>query len=169
MDRQPSDDAILGRTWLNEGLAEWASIYARSKLDESSEPWHEFLAGDYERALVLDSYKTSHALEDQGECEASYDDITYYKGCAIFRRTYDLVGEDAFINSLRHYLAQNAYKNVTSEDLWTSFNKISGVDVGAQMRAQIKMPGYPLITITEDSGSSTVTISQKRFLLPSSA
>jgi aminopeptidase N len=62
---------------------------------------------------------------------------------------------------VRAYIAEHAYGNATSADLWRAIDKAAGKPVSAVARDFTTQPGVPLISVT--TTADRVTLSQSRF------
>lgn len=103
-------------------------------------------------------------MQRAGDIVQLFDDISYAKGCAVIRMISSFLGEKVFLEGIRRYLKQHTYGNTKTSDLWESLSQISGHDIGSIMQIWTKNVGYPIVTVTEDQSTSTITISQQRFL-----
>src|SRR5277367_3364676 len=74
------------------------------------------------------------------------------------------LGEDVFMAGIRRYLKKHAYGNTQTEDLWSALSEESGRDISSVASIWTKHVGYPVLTVTEDSHSNSITIRQNRFL-----
>lgn len=54
------------------------------------------------------------------ECEQVFDAISYSKGALLVRMAAALLGDEAFVAGLRHYLTKHARSCASSDDLWTA-------------------------------------------------
>ena len=75
--------------------------------------WDRFVGDELERALELDSLRSSHAIEV--ECKNSadvneiFDAISYSKGASLIRMLADIIGIEAFQSGLRDYIQKHKY------------------------------------------------------------
>ena len=157
--------------WLNESFADWATYNAATHMWPEWYPWSEFVTAGwqaYQAALALDSNRGSHRIQNDvntpGEIAQSFDAITYAKGCAILRMISELLGNEVFIKGVRLHLKRHAFGNATTDDLWDSLSTASGKNVQNIMSTWTKNVGYPILSVTEDDTSSTISITQHRFL-----
>jgi aminopeptidase 2 len=74
------------------------------------------------------------------------------------------LGEDVFMQGIRHYLRKHAYGNTDTEDLWVSLSEASGIDVARQAGIWTKNAGHPFVTVTEDPRTRSIYVQQHRFL-----
>ncbi len=156
--------------WLNEGFASWM---AGRVTDRFNPQWHSKLAGSRwrEEAMLEDARKTTHPIQTPVENEARamevFDSITYSKGEAFIRMLETYVGEAAFREGIRRYMAAHKLGNTTTADLWHHLNAASGKDVAAFAASWTEQPGFPVLKITQTCGKgrSEVTVVQQRFTL----
>ncbi|KAG5368326.1 Aminopeptidase 2 [Yarrowia sp. E02] len=153
--------------WLNEGFATWVGWYA---VDRIFPDWHvftAFVAENMEDALQLDSVRASHPIEvpvtSAKDIDQIFDAISYLKGASTIRMLGNTLGVDTFLKGVAAYLKKHSYGNAHTADLWSAISEVSGRDVNTLMESWIKKIGYPVITVTENEGS-TATLKQNRFL-----
>ncbi|KAI9290715.1 aminopeptidase-like protein, partial [Neoconidiobolus thromboides FSU 785] len=94
--------------WLKEGFATYIASYAVDKLFPEWDAWTDFVMDDYQRALKLDSLKSSHPIQvpvnDPKQIGQIFDAISYSKGASILRMLFSYLGEDKFFEGIRVYL-----------------------------------------------------------------
>ncbi|KAK1749389.1 aminopeptidase 2 [Echria macrotheca] len=162
--------------WLNEAFAEWAGFYVVDKMFPEWQYWLHFVAGDpdpeamafYQGALDLDSTRASHPIynpdaspDRMGEL---FDNITYMKGASLLRMLCHHLGSDGFITGVKAYLQRHAYANATTSDLWEALTASTGEDVKELMHSWTKHIGHPILSVSEDEASGTITVEQHRYL-----
>jgi aminopeptidase 2 len=160
--------------WLKEALSDWAQLHARERMLESWEPLQDFVADGYQLGLLSDSTKFSHPLEIPFDgikiSSVFFDEITYKKGCAILRIISNHLGEETFLEGIRHFLKRYTFGNAKPGDFWEVIKDVSGISVASMMDVWTKNAGYPVISVVEDEKSGTISITQNRFLIdPESA
>ena len=123
--------------WLNEGFASWM----QEKAAEHFYPqWKTWLNGYGQKqfAMALDARRTSHPIQqpvaDQSEAMTAFDAITYNKGQALIRMLENYLGEEAFRDGIRRYMAAHAYGNTTTADLWQALESAAGKPVTRHRR-----------------------------------
>jgi aminopeptidase N len=120
-------------------------------------------------AMDLDARRTSHplrhAVANESEAMAMFDAITYSKGAAIIRMLEDHLGPDVFREGLRRYMAEHAYGNATTADLWHALEAASGRPVAAIAGTFIEQAGVPLIVAQAScvGGLQHMVLRQERF------
>ncbi|KAH8664409.1 peptidase family M1-domain-containing protein [Xylariales sp. PMI_506] len=162
--------------WLNEAFAEWAGFFVVDKMFPEWKYWLHFVAADpdpeamafYQGALDLDSTPASHPIYNpnaspnrMGEL---FDNITYMKGASLLRMLCRYLGTGTFIDGIKDYLKRHVFSNATTSDLWDSLTATSGKDVKRLMHEWTKHVGYPILLVSEDRGSGTITLEQHRYL-----
>ena len=150
--------------WLNEGFASWMATKATEHFHPEWRPALTVLA-DKDEAMNLDARPATHPIvrtvATVSQAEQAFDGITYKKGEAVIRMLEAYAGADAWRDGVRAYLAEHAYGNATSADLWRAIDKAAGKPVSAVARDFTTQPGVPLISVT--STAERVTLSQSRF------
>ncbi|KAH8905451.1 hypothetical protein BR93DRAFT_929714 [Coniochaeta sp. PMI_546] len=153
--------------WLNEGFATWASWYSCNKFFPEWNVWQTYVTDNLQRALGLDSLRSSHPIEvpvkKADEINQIFDAISYSKGSCVLRMLSTYLGEDTFLEGVRRYLKKHAYGNTVTGDLWASLSDASGKPVDSVMTTWTKNVGFPVVTVTEKD-DKTVTLKQNRFL-----
>ena len=130
--------------WLNEGFASWM----QAKAAEHFYPqWQSWLNGYGQKqfAMALDARRTSHPIQqpvaDHSEAMAAFDAITYNKGQALIRMLESYLGEQAFRDGIRKYMAAHAYSNTTTADLWQAL-EACGRQAGDRHRRLLHRAGW---------------------------
>lgn len=152
--------------WLNEGFATWMSWYSCNNFHPEWKVWEQYVADNLQRAIGLDSLRSSHPIEvpvkNADEINQIFDAISYSKGSSLLRMTAQWLGEDVFIKGVSAYLTEFAYGNAKTEDLWNHLSKASGKDVNKVMNIWTGKVGFPLLTVIE--GPKKLTFVQHRYL-----
>ena len=119
-------------------------------------------------AFQLDGLRTSHPIEvpvkNALEVDQIFDHISYLKGSSVIRMLAAHLGVETFLKGVSDYLKAHQYSNARTGDLWSALSKASGQDVKAFMDPWILKIGFPVVTVTEDAKSSSVSVKQNRFL-----
>ena len=71
------------------------------------------------------------------------------------------LGENAFRDGIRRYIAAHKYSNSTTADLWKALSDASGKPVEEIAAAWTEQPGFPIIKVKRDG--ENVSLSQERF------
>jgi aminopeptidase 2 len=154
--------------WLNEGFATWMSWYSCNAFYPEWKVWQGYVTDNLQSALSLDSLRSSHPIEvpvkRADEINQIFDAISYSKGSCVLRMISKYLGEETFMEGVRRYLKKHAYGNTQTGDLWASLSDASGKDVETVMDIWTKNVGYPVVAVTEDEKSNSITLKQNRFL-----
>jgi aminopeptidase N len=161
--------------WLNEGFASWMQAKAAEHLFPQ---WQTWLNNDSKQfAMSLDARRTSrpiqHPVANETEAMAVFDGITYSKGQAFIRMLESYLGEATFRDGIRKYMADHAYSNTTTADLWRALEAASGKPVAAVAAGFTEQAGVPLVVAqaTCVGDEQRIALRQERFriLSPSAA
>lgn len=156
--------------WLNEGFASWMA----TKASEQFYPqWQNWLNGYGQKqfALALDARRTSHPIQqpvaDHSEATVAFDAITYNKGQALIRMLENYLGEAAFRDGIRKYMAAHAYGNSTTADLWQALESAAGKPVTGIAASFTEQDGVPLVIAETICSGETqrMTLRQDRFVI----
>jgi aminopeptidase N len=134
--------------WLNEGFASWMQVKAAEHFFPH---WRAWLNSNDQKqsAMALDARRTSHPIQqpvaNESEAMAAFDGITYGKGQALIRMLESYLGTDALRAGIRRYMAEHAYGNTTTADLWRALEAASGKPVGTVAGTFTEQAGLPLI------------------------
>ena len=155
--------------WLNEGFASWMATKATIALHPEWEP-ELSIVGNREGAMNLDSLQTTHPIVQRlttvEQISQAFDSITYSKGEAVITMLEDYVGEAAWRNGVRAYMARHRLSNTVTDDLWRAIEEASEVPVTAIAHDYTLQPGVPLIRVESAEcvrGSTRVLLRQSEF------
>jgi aminopeptidase N len=156
--------------WLNEGFASWMGTKAA---DHFNPDWQLWLRSsiEKERAMALDARKTTHPIQqsiaDEAAANSAFDEITNEKGQCFIRMLENYLGETAFRDGIRAYLAANRYSNTTSENLWEALEQFAGKPIKKLAQSWTEQSGFPLIKMTAQciSDKRVISLEQIRFML----
>ena len=141
--------------WLNEGFASWMSTKATDHFHPEWRPLLSALA-DKDEAMRLDARSATHPIVQPvttvSQAEQAFDGITYKKGEAVVRMLEAYAGPEAWRDGVRAYIAEHAYGNATSDDLWRAIDKAAKKPVSTVARDFTTQPGVPLILVTSGAG-----------------
>jgi len=160
--------------WLNESFASFVGEKCTATLNPEWRFWRDFVAQSTP-AFNLDSLLSTHPISVEAknvdEANERFDAVTYLKGQAVLRMIEQYVGEDAFREGVRIYLARHREANATAADFWGALDEASGRDVTTLATAWITEPGHPLVTcaLTERPTGLTLALRQERFFADPSA
>ena len=96
---------------------------------------------------------------------------TIDRGAIIAYMIASMLEQDTFLASVRNYLRVNAYSNANTDDLWTQmelgaqasgfFGNMTSLSIEDIMDPWLKLPGYPIVSITRDYTTGKVTAIQR--------
>lgn len=154
--------------WLKEGFATWMSWFSCNVFYPEWKVWQTYIIDNLQDALSLDSLRSSHPIEvpikHADEINQIFDDISYLKGSSVVRMISKYLGEDVFLQGIRNYIKKHAYGNTETGDLWVALADASGKPVQSVMDIWTKHVGFPVLSVTENLESSTISLKQNRFL-----
>ncbi|KAJ2549967.1 hypothetical protein EV175_004244 [Coemansia sp. RSA 1933] len=154
--------------WLNEGFATWVGTLAVDYVFPEYHIWTQFLFDELQRALALDSLRSSHPIQvpvrRSSEISQIFDAISYSKGGSAIRMLSSYIGLDSFFKGIRAYLQKHKYANASTANLWSALSDASGADVTKFMALWTQTIGYPILTVTEAEDGSKIHVQQNRFL-----
>jgi aminopeptidase N len=157
--------------WLNEGFATWMQDKAAGEWHPA---WHyeQGVASDLDGTLNSDASRTTRPIRAKADTPAEinqmFDGIAYGKAGAVIGMIENWVGPDLFRQGVHNYLSAHLYANATAEDFWNAQTSTSHLPVDKVMSSFILKPGVPLLTFSDQNGSS-VPVSQTRFFLDPAA
>lgn len=155
--------------WLNEGYATWMAFKAN---DHFHPEWSVFLdkIASKDRAMERDARVGTHPviqpILDVNQASQAFDAITYQKGSAVISMIEDYVGETAFREGVRRYIAAHAYGNAVTDDLWRELDKVANAPVSEIAHDFTLQDGIPLMRAEETAQG--LRLEQSRFALDES-
>lgn len=154
--------------WLNESFATLMEYIAVDAIHPEWNIWLDFISNESIAALRRDSIQGVQSVQvdvnHPDEISTLFDGaIVYAKGARLLRMIQYYIGDESFRAGLKHYFGEHAYKNTVGNDLWVQLSDASGKDIAAIMNAWISQSGYPVVSVTRDGDS--VTISQQQFFV----
>jgi aminopeptidase N len=155
--------------WLNEGFASWMESRTTSRLHPEWN-WELRAVGVREGAMERDALATTHPVVQHiatvEQASQAFDSITYSKGESVIRMLENYVGEDAWRNGVRSYIAKHAYGNTVSDDLWREVEKAAHKPVTAIAHDFTLKPGVPMIRVADavcKNGKTSIALTQGEF------
>ena len=129
--------------WLNEGFATYFSrLYLTKDLGEDE--------GDYIRFNEIRGFKSADKRKRRPTVDYNYEEPfelfsshVYAKGSLILNMLHDVLGDDGFWRSIKHYTAKNKLKNVETVDLKKSIEVTTGQNLDWFFKQWVYEPGFP--------------------------
>ncbi len=149
--------------WMKEVFANFmAAKIAHPSFPEVDHPLR-FLLGHHPSAYSVDRTPGSNAirqpLENLNEAGTLYGAIIYQKAPVVMKQLERMVGEEAFRDGLRAYLAEHRFANATWRDLVDLLDRRSADDLVGWSSVWVEEPGRPrLISRWEEGGPSPATL-----------
>jgi aminopeptidase N len=156
--------------WLNEGFATWMATKAAEQFYPQWQSWLNGY-GAKQFAMALDARRTSHPIQqpvaNESEAMIAFDAITYNKGQALIRMLENFLGEAAFRDGIRAYMAAHAYGNTTTADLWRALERAGHKPVTEIAASFTEQDGVPLISAETacNGDAQRLTLRQGRFVV----
>ena len=154
--------------WLNEAFATFMQYLCT---DAFRPEWGQWVLFNVQRepGFAIDALHSTRAIEfpvhSSAEAWAMFDAITYRKGGAVLRMLEQYLGADVFRSGIRRYVADHAYANTVTADLWAALEAASGEPVGEIMSTWILQGGHPMVAVND----GTLTQSPFQFRDPEGA
>ncbi len=131
--------------WLNESFAEFLGVDTTDEATRFDGAWADFCVGRKAWGYRADQLPTTHPIEgpvpDNRAALLNFDGISYAKGASVLRQLVAFVGEDAFFDGLRTYLATHAFGNTDLRDLLVELERASGRDLGPWAASWLETSG----------------------------
>jgi alanyl aminopeptidase len=149
--------------WLNESFATWMQSKISNTVKPDEEFGHERLVSS-EGVMRLDELPSARQIHNpvnnQGDIENAFDDITYSKGAAILAMFESYVGPDEWQKGIHAYLMKFAFKNATAQDfIGTVAGATNHPEIIDAFNQFIDQSGIPLLTGTPQCAASGATAS----------
>jgi puromycin-sensitive aminopeptidase len=149
---------------LNEAFATFMEMKCTDAFRPDWQRWVDF-GLSRSAAFDTDSLASTRPIEFEvvspEEAEGMFDVLTYEKGASVLRMLEQFLGEDAFRDGIRAYLAQHAYANTETTDLWDAIEASTGEPVRHIMDTWIFQGGYPVLE-AETVNGTTLRLRQDR-------
>lgn len=139
--------ATAPEMWINEG---WASFSEFIYMEHIYGP---NAAREYVRDMIKDVLHTAH-IDDGGYWalhgvphEITYGTTVYDKGALVVHAMRHYMGDSLFFMSVKSYLDEYQFSNITSEQLRDKFSAVSGIDMTAFFDAWVFRPGFSAFVV----------------------
>ncbi len=157
--------------WLNEGFASWMQEKAAEHAHPEWKRWLRVL-GRKQSVMNTDARDGTHPvvtrIDDVEQAALAFDGITYAKGAQVIRTLEAYVGEDAFRDGVRRYMARHAYGNTVTDDFWRAMDEQGTRPIAAIAHDLTLQSGVPLVAERSQRCSgdrTTVVLSQGHFAI----
>lgn len=153
--------------WLNEAFATFMEMRCTDAYRPEWKRWVDFglsRTSAFDTDALFSTRPIEFKVTSPDEAEGMFDVLTYEKGAAVVRMLEQYLGEDNFRGGIRRYMADNAYGNAETTDLWDAIEGETGQPVRAIMDSWIFQGGFPLVSVKIDKAANTATLHADRFV-----
>ncbi|XP_053976698.1 aminopeptidase N-like [Hylaeus volcanicus] len=157
--------------WLSEGTATYLKYYITDKFFKSWRVMDNIIFHQMKSFDSDDSTYVDHINRDYISPRITRGDyaLSYIKPAMIFWMLTHILGENVYRAGLLNYISAHEYSSVTSDDLWeamqialnTSNSVHKDFQVKEVMDTWIEHPGYPMVIVTRNYTTGSVTIRQQ--------
>jgi aminopeptidase N len=134
--------------WLKEGFATYMAAKAQFALDSTSGAWKTFHSNK-PTAYAVDQTTGTNSLVQKlvnlDQAKSNYGPIVYNKAPSVLKQLNYLIGEPAFQQGVRAFLATHAYANATWQDLLGAIGTAANKPMGAFGRNFMLRAGMPVV------------------------
>ncbi len=155
-------DLVTIESWANLPLNESFANYAQYLWDEYKYGKDE---ADYQAFREKQQYLYEATRKQEPMIRFEYkkpddmfDSHSYAKGGRILHMLRRLVGDEAFFESLKEYLHQNAFQNTEIHHLRLAFEKVTGKDLNWFFNQWFLLPGHPELVIDSKTEGKKTTL-----------
>jgi len=157
-------DLVTCESWSNLPLNESFANYSQFL-------WDEFKYGldeaEYKAEIEADGYfqtvqyQGAHDMIwfDYDDKEQMFDGHSYNKGGRILHMLRNYLGDEAFFQSLKHYLKKHAYRPAEIHELRLAFEEVSGEDLNWFFNDWFFAKGHPVLEVTQEMNGDQVVVS----------
>ncbi|MDE2281383.1 MAG: M1 family metallopeptidase [Actinomycetales bacterium] len=144
--------------WLNEAFATFMQLLCTDAFRPEYRIWTD-QAVLRDQSMHVDGLASTRSIEYEvispDDTQGMFDLLTYEKGGSVLRMLEQYLGATTFRDSIRHYLAQHAYANTVTGDLWDALELVSGQPVREMMDTWILQGGHPIVTLANGALSQS--------------
>lgn len=137
--------------WLKEGFATWVSYRLLEALEPERHAWLRFLQDVKPSAYRVDvttgTTPVYQELDNLADAKSAYGAIVYNKAPAVLRELQGRLGEEAFRDGMRRFLAEHAFGNARWQDLVRAFEAASKSKIDAWSDRWILAAGMPKVSV----------------------
>ncbi len=153
--------------WLKEGFATYIAAVMQDDLSPGANAWRTFFLRNKPVAYATDASRGTtpvyQALANLDQAKSNYGPIVYNKAPGILKQLNFMVGNTAFRDGLRGYLASHAYGNATWRDLLRAVSD-SARGAGARAAASARAASSGPSSLSSSSSSSSASSSSSSTL-----
>jgi aminopeptidase N len=135
--------------WLKEGFATYMAAKGLNELEPASDAWKTFYQSNKPAAYGVDRTSgTTPLWQEMGnldKAKSAYGAIVYNKAPSVLKQLNYLVGDSAFQQGVRSFLAAHAYGNATWQDLLGEIGRAAGRSLRSFGRNFMLRPGLAVV------------------------
>ena len=103
--------------------------------------------------------------QSNGAVEEMFDGIEYGKGAAIIAQAIMAFGVSEFDSAIAAYIKEHAFGNTIANDIWSALAEAANdPEALEKMASWTYNKGYPLLSVTFQTSSKSLVLSQKPFV-----
>lgn len=137
--------------WLKEGFAQYMAFQTLAALHPHDGVWRYFHSSIKPSAYAIDeTLGTTPIYQDipnLADAKSAYGSIVYSKAPGVLKQLAYVLGDQAFRDGLRLYLAKHAYGNAEWSDLIGAFETVSGKSLHGWADSWIRHRGMPQVDV----------------------
>jgi aminopeptidase N len=152
--------------WLNESFASYFTsmipdhYYPEWNMSNISLP--RYYMGALERDGLIETYPVELPSEETDFISPAKVEIVYNKGASILRMLHGYLGEDAFKEAIKHFLAKYQFSCANTQHYWKAFEEATGKPIKKFADSWVHQPGYPIIYVKKENDE--IILTQERFI-----
>lgn len=163
--------------WLKEGPSTYFGYLVLDALQPQLRRAEGFIQSDLAKFFKMDSGSSVPAISkevtDPNTILGHFSTYVYEKGSLIVRMLHRTLGSDVFFNGIRSFLKKYNLQNADQKEFFEAFQELAvskkvipeDFDLNKAMESWTLQGGYPLVTLTRNYESGTISLIQSRFLL----
>ncbi len=132
--------------WLNEGWAHYCEFLFFETLNGYPN-YLSYVRNNHEPNLQFNTVKEGALALSNIPQSVTYGDHVYNKGADIAHTMRGYMGDSLFFYSVKTYLANNNYKDVSSTDFMNELTAASGMNMSDFFNGWVFNPGWPHFSI----------------------
>lgn len=157
--------------WLNEGFATYMQYSGADFIEQHWRMMDLLVVNEMQPILKAEATAPMHPLSivtnSTHHLDAMFDRIVYSKGSSVIRMMVHFLTPKVFLSGIKSYLEKHRFKNAGLKDLFVALSKAQTetpkVSLLSVMNSWLKVPGYPLVTVTRNYTNGTVSLSQEPY------
>ncbi|KAH8320835.1 hypothetical protein KR067_010854, partial [Drosophila pandora] len=163
--------------WLKEGPSTYFGYLVLDALQPQVRRAEGFIQRDLAKFFKMDSGSSVPAISkevtDPNTILGHFSTYVYEKGSLIVRMLHRTLGSDVFFSGIRSFLKKYTLQNADQKEFFEAFQELAvskkvipeDFDLTRAMESWTLQGGYPLVTLTRNYESGTISLIQSRFLL----